>query len=219
MRMNQREIKELALSKVLIIILAVIGLALVVWLAWIRPSQRAANVHDFDSCAAAGNAIQESYPEVCVAPTGQRFVNPDQQADDPLAGTLVVSQAKFSKVAIDLQSAILAEVSQAAPACVKSGRLVDTASQQIDPTITLQGSLLALIPVGCDTNKTVLTLFGKNKENVWQVLDRAQPAFTCAAIIKGQAAATKDLFVRAGAAGTCLDPATGATKDIDTLYL
>jgi hypothetical protein len=36
--MNPKERKELAVSKLLLIVLAVIGLAVVVWLAWLRPA-------------------------------------------------------------------------------------------------------------------------------------------------------------------------------------
>lgn len=39
--MNPKERKELAISKFLLILLAVLGLAVVIWLAWIRPSPQA----------------------------------------------------------------------------------------------------------------------------------------------------------------------------------
>lgn len=33
-------------------------------------------VTDFESCAAAGNPIQESFPEVCRAPDGNTYAKP-----------------------------------------------------------------------------------------------------------------------------------------------
>lgn len=41
------------------------------------------NVNSFAKCVAAGNKIQESYPEVCVTEDGQSFPNPDQTAPSP----------------------------------------------------------------------------------------------------------------------------------------
>ena len=83
MNMNKREKKELAYSKILLVVLAVIGLALVVWFAWVRPSRQVVGIDSFAECGAAGYPIQESFPEVCVTPSGERFVNPDQQAQAP----------------------------------------------------------------------------------------------------------------------------------------
>ena len=79
--MNEKEKKELALSKIVLIVLAVLGLAAVVWLGWILPAQRADSVGSFGECVSAGNQVQDSYPEVCVTEDGQRFTNPDQQSD------------------------------------------------------------------------------------------------------------------------------------------
>jgi hypothetical protein len=83
LKLNRKERKELALSKWLLIALAIIGLIFVVWLGWIRPAQREASITSFALCQTAGNAIQESYPEVCLTKDGRRFVNPAQaQAHD-----------------------------------------------------------------------------------------------------------------------------------------
>jgi hypothetical protein len=79
--MNRREKRELALSKIIVVVAALLGLAAIVWLAWIRPAQKAA-VNSFTQCVDAGNPVQESYPEVCVTSTGERFTNPEQR---PLA--------------------------------------------------------------------------------------------------------------------------------------
>lgn len=76
--MNRREKQELALSKIIVIAAAFVGLVLVVWLAWVRPAQKA-NVNSFTECKAAGNPVQESYPEVCVTKEGKRFTNPEQR--------------------------------------------------------------------------------------------------------------------------------------------
>lgn len=79
MNMNSRERRELAFSKLFLIVLAVIGLGLVVYFAWIRPGGQPQSVNSFAECRDAGYPIQESYPEVCVTEKGERFVNPDQK--------------------------------------------------------------------------------------------------------------------------------------------
>jgi len=76
MLMTRREITELALSKAVLIIVAIIGLGVVVWLAWLLPARRAANVHSYESCVAAGNPVQQTYPRTCATAHGQRFVDP-----------------------------------------------------------------------------------------------------------------------------------------------
>ncbi len=75
LNMSRKEKKELALSKLLLIVAAVIGVMVVVWLAWIRPLQHKPVVDSFETCKAAGYPIQLSYPEACMTPEGQRFVN------------------------------------------------------------------------------------------------------------------------------------------------
>lgn len=80
LKISRRERKKLLRSKWLILLLALLGIGLIVWLAWIRPMQQGSNVHSFEECAAAGYPVQESYPEVCVTDDGKRFVNPKQQA-------------------------------------------------------------------------------------------------------------------------------------------
>ncbi len=85
MKLSPREARELALSEILLIILAAIGLAVVVWLAWIRPAQQIKDtrVTSYASCVAAGNPVQASYPSVCVGKDGQRFVNPNEKVAQP----------------------------------------------------------------------------------------------------------------------------------------
>ena len=78
LKLSRKERKELALSKWLLVGLALLGIFVVIWLAWIRPAQREASISSFDECKAAGNVIQESYPEVCLAKDGKRFVHPGQ---------------------------------------------------------------------------------------------------------------------------------------------
>ncbi len=41
-------------------------------------------ITDFAQCKAAGHPIQESYPEACVTPDGQRFTNPDQKVAEQI---------------------------------------------------------------------------------------------------------------------------------------
>ena len=73
--MNSKEKKELALAEIVVIILGTVGLLVIIWLAWLRPHSTP-KIDSYKSCASAGNAIQESYPEVCVTKDGKRFVNP-----------------------------------------------------------------------------------------------------------------------------------------------
>ncbi|HUS26437.1 MAG TPA: hypothetical protein VMY99_03755 [Nevskiaceae bacterium] len=73
---TERDKKELALSKIILLVLAAIGIGVVIWLAWIRPSRASSSINSYDACAKAGNEIQESYPPVCVTKDGRRFVQP-----------------------------------------------------------------------------------------------------------------------------------------------
>jgi flagellar basal body-associated protein FliL len=75
--MNAKEKKELALTEIILIVLAVIGVLAMIWFAWLKPS-REDNVNTYKECAAAGNPVQDSYPSVCVTKGGKRFVNPDE---------------------------------------------------------------------------------------------------------------------------------------------
>lgn len=86
-RMNPKERRELAISEIVLIILAVVGLGVVVWLAWSRPLKAPDQpINSFASCKEdATSAIQESYPEVCVTREGKRFVNPSQKVELPSA--------------------------------------------------------------------------------------------------------------------------------------
>lgn len=38
-------------------------------------------INSFEECAAAGNPVQESYPERCVTPEGKAFVNTKAKTD------------------------------------------------------------------------------------------------------------------------------------------
>jgi hypothetical protein len=74
LKLTAKDRRTLAISELLLLMLGVIGLAVVVWAAWLRPS----GLHSYADCAAAGNPVQDSYPSVCVTEGGQRFVNPDE---------------------------------------------------------------------------------------------------------------------------------------------
>lgn len=75
LKLTRREKTRLLRSKWLIGGVTVLGLGVIVWLAWVRPMQHAA-ITSFAACAAAGNPIQKSYPEFCLTKDGKRFVNP-----------------------------------------------------------------------------------------------------------------------------------------------
>lgn len=80
--MNNKEKRELAISEIALVALGLVGLAVVIWLAWLRPEHKA-KVTSYAACVSAGNPVQESYPEVCVAKDGTRFVNPEQKVANP----------------------------------------------------------------------------------------------------------------------------------------
>lgn len=77
--MNAKEKKELALAKLILIVLAIVGLAVVVWVAWLKPSHEDSTINSYKSCAEAGNPILDSYPSVCITKDGKRFVNPAEK--------------------------------------------------------------------------------------------------------------------------------------------
>lgn len=79
LRLNRSEKRQLLGAKSIIVFLAILGVAGVIWLAWVRPAQREQQVNSYEQCRAAGYRIQESYPEVCFTPSGKRFVHPEQQ--------------------------------------------------------------------------------------------------------------------------------------------
>ncbi|HEU4914520.1 MAG TPA: hypothetical protein VFT16_03915 [Candidatus Saccharimonadales bacterium] len=81
--MNEKEKKELALTEIVLIILAVIGLAAMVWFAWLKPGNQESAIDSYETCAQAGNPIQDSYPSVCVTPEGARFTNPNEKVTNP----------------------------------------------------------------------------------------------------------------------------------------
>lgn len=81
LRLSRRDKKKVLRARWLILLGALVAIALIVWLAWVRPMQRESDIDSFDQCVAAGNPVQESYPEVCLTKDGKRFVNPKQDAD------------------------------------------------------------------------------------------------------------------------------------------
>jgi hypothetical protein len=84
LHMNPKEKKELAISEIILIALGIIGLAVVMWLAWFGPASHK-TVNSYQTCVANGNRVQESYPSVCVTKSGQRFVNPKEKVTLPAA--------------------------------------------------------------------------------------------------------------------------------------
>lgn len=62
------------------VILVVLGVVIVMLLA-LWANHRAKNTSGIDSfaeCVAAGNPVQESYPETCTTKDGKHFTNPSQ---------------------------------------------------------------------------------------------------------------------------------------------
>lgn len=81
--MKASDRKKLRIAYIVLIVAAVIGMAVVVWLAWVRPAQQSAGISTFAECVAAGYSVQESNPEVCVTPDGTRFADPEQERWSP----------------------------------------------------------------------------------------------------------------------------------------
>jgi hypothetical protein len=79
LKLSRRDKKKLFRLRWVFVAAAVLAAAGVIWLAWIRPIQQQANISSFEECVAAGNPVQESYPEVCLAKDGDRFVNVKQK--------------------------------------------------------------------------------------------------------------------------------------------
>lgn len=52
------------------------------WLLW-RSFDDGPVVDSYKTCVDAGNPVQESYPETCVAKDGQRYTNPAVQVFQP----------------------------------------------------------------------------------------------------------------------------------------
>lgn len=77
--MKAKEKNKLAISRAVIAVLAIVGILVVTWFAWIRPEEDA-TIDSFEKCKAAGGPILESYPEQCVAPDGKTYPNPAQSS-------------------------------------------------------------------------------------------------------------------------------------------
>ena len=67
---------------VIVILVLVGGLGYYTWQKNGKPNPfKGANVTNFNECVAAGNPVQESYPEVCRSKDGRSFTNPEQVAE------------------------------------------------------------------------------------------------------------------------------------------
>jgi len=78
LRLSRREKRKLLRLRWLIVAALLMAFVIVMWLAWIRPIQKESAVDSFAACVKAGYPVQESYPEVCLAKNGKRFINPKQ---------------------------------------------------------------------------------------------------------------------------------------------
>lgn len=72
-------------KRVILIVLATTLIAVfAIWYVWQRSERSSSKaINSFESCAAAGKPIQESYPERCAA-NGKTFTNPKQSVQNPL---------------------------------------------------------------------------------------------------------------------------------------
>lgn len=67
--------KKVSLLMVLIGIIVAIAFVMVLALAVKNPANVDESINSFKQCADAGYPIQESFPERCVTPKGQVFIN------------------------------------------------------------------------------------------------------------------------------------------------
>lgn len=81
-------VNEKVSSKWIALILVVTATLIVVSgvVLFLRQDRATADVHDFESCVAAGNPVMESYPEQCAA-NGTTYTNETQQAQMPVDET------------------------------------------------------------------------------------------------------------------------------------
>jgi hypothetical protein len=63
-------------------VLAIAFLALLAVVVWQMKDRKAVQVNSYKDCVDAGYPVQESFPEVCRAPDGRSFTNPDQKAPE-----------------------------------------------------------------------------------------------------------------------------------------
>lgn len=61
-------------------LLAIIFVTLLAWAVWQLKDRNGVDINSYKDCVTAGNAIQESFPEVCRTLDGRSFINPNQQA-------------------------------------------------------------------------------------------------------------------------------------------
>jgi|SRR3989344_1041401 len=94
MKQNQRGFGLVGL----LVIIAVVGMVgFIGWYIWRQSNEKSVStINSFESCAAAGNPIMESYPEQCSA-NGKTFTNPKQTAPKPPA---TISQGVMASIAI-----------------------------------------------------------------------------------------------------------------------
>jgi hypothetical protein len=129
MHMNSKERRELAISEIILIILGVIGLAVVLWLAWFKPTVRPVN--SYESCIAAGNPIQDSYPSVCATKDGKRFVNPKEKVNSVPSDT-TAPQATQQTPATEQKYLTIAEWNVRVPLTTETADLKYTYSKNDD---------------------------------------------------------------------------------------
>ncbi len=71
-------LKNIILACVLILCLIFLSVFLLTYTRG-DSTNESSDINSFEQCAAAGNPIQESYPERCVTKDGKSFTNPAQQ--------------------------------------------------------------------------------------------------------------------------------------------
>lgn len=136
---------------------------------------KSTTVKSFADCQkAAGSTVQQSYPEVCVTKSGQRFTqSTSDQSQTPYTTT-------YSKVPAALQKVILAEITKDVPSCVKDGQLLDANGQADDPRVDYAPSGAAATDIGCDGGSW--GLFAKDSSGDWKFLEKTQMAFDCSVL-------------------------------------
>lgn len=159
-------------------ILAVVAVGLIVgtgWYVWQFKSKTSnstdqgasaaksdADVKDFASCKAAGNPIQESYPEVCAAKDGKSYPNPDHVKDQASA-----------EDDMSIKRTILGHCESLG---AEGGSAVDEKieSNMKDPNLYVKDGSFARLSAGCDVEGGGFRAFLQKKNGIWTILGTGQ---------------------------------------------
>lgn len=145
----------------------------------------------------------------------------NQAKEESLMPVRKVTVTTYTKAPDEVRAAILAYNKEHVPSCVKNDVIVEYDGTPADRKVVVQdedGKLgtgsIAETNVGCDG--AAGTLFAKDKEGKWNVLQATQSYFTCDALAK--VVITTEFAQEVTSAAECSMP-DGQLKDTQSLYL